>query len=170
MIQDYRPTNAQVRPRKFFWERFLRNKTNQLNFRSKVANDTNFMVSSITEGVKVSVKTEYQSDYSSPLQAHYVFTYRITIENASDYTIQLLRRHWLIFDSNGTIREVEGEGVVGLQPVLEPGEVHEYVSGCNLRSSIGKMAGTYLVERIIDGKQVRVTIPEFTMIVPYKLN
>lgn len=148
----------------------MRNKTNQLNFRSKVANDTKFMVSSVTEGVKVSVKTEYQSDYSSPLQAHYVFTYRITIENASDYTIQLLRRHWLIFDTNGTVREVEGEGVVGLQPVLEPGEVHEYVSGCNLRSSIGKMAGTYLVERIIDGKQVRVTIPEFTMVVPYKLN
>jgi ApaG protein len=76
----------------------------------------------------------------------------------------------MIFDSNGTVREVEGEGVVGQQPVLEPGEVHEYVSGCNLRSSMGKMAGTYLVERIIDGKQVRVNIPEFTMIVPYKLN
>ncbi|QKZ12605.1 Co2+/Mg2+ efflux protein ApaG [Spirosoma sp. KUDC1026] len=128
------------------------------------------MVSSVTEGVKVSVKTEYQSDYSSPLQAHYVFTYRITIENSSEYTIQVLRRHWTIFDSNGTVREVEGEGVVGQQPVLEPGEVHEYVSGCNLRSSMGKMAGTYLVERIIDGKQVRVNIPEFTMIVPYKLN
>ncbi len=128
------------------------------------------MVSSVTEGVKVSVKTEYQADYSSPMQAHFVFTYRISIENASDYTIQLLRRHWTIFDSNGTIREVEGEGVVGQQPVLEPGEVHEYVSGCNLRSSIGKMAGTYLVERIIDGKILRVNIPEFTMVVPYKLN
>ncbi len=128
------------------------------------------MVTAVTEGIKVSVKTDYQQEYSSPLQAHYVFTYRIKIENASENTIQLLRRHWLIYDSNGTVREVEGEGVIGQQPVLEPGEVHEYVSGCNLRSSMGKMVGTYLIERIIDGKQIRVTIPEFTMVVPYKLN
>ncbi len=128
------------------------------------------MVSAVTAGVKVSVRTEYQQEYSSPLQAHFVFTYRIRIENSSDNTIQLLRRHWTIFDSNGTVREVEGEGVVGLQPVLEPGEVHEYVSGCNLRSSMGKMAGTYLIERIIDGRRFRVTIPEFTMIAPYRLN
>ncbi|GAA4459728.1 Co2+/Mg2+ efflux protein ApaG [Nibrella saemangeumensis] len=128
------------------------------------------MVTAVTEGIKVSVKTEYQSEYSSPLQAHYVFTYRITIENASENTIQLLRRHWLIYDSNGSVREVEGEGVVGQQPVLEPGEVHEYVSGCNLRSSMGKMVGTYLIERVMDGKRVRVAIPEFMMVVPYKLN
>lgn len=128
------------------------------------------MVTAVTEGIKVSVKTEYQQEYSSPLQAHYVFTYRIKIENASDNTIQLLRRHWLIYDANGTVREVEGEGVIGQQPVLEPGETHEYVSGCNLRSSMGKMVGTYLIERIIDGKQIRVAIPEFTMVVPYKLN
>ena len=128
------------------------------------------MVTAVTEGIKVSVKTEYQSEYSSPLQAHFVFTYRITIENASEYTIQLLRRHWLIYDSNGSVREVEGEGVVGQQPVLEPGEIHEYVSGCNLRSSMGKMVGTYLIERVMDGKRLRVAIPEFMMVVPYKLN
>ncbi|WP_019990005.1 Co2+/Mg2+ efflux protein ApaG [Rudanella lutea] len=128
------------------------------------------MISAVTEGIRVSVKTEYQSDYSSPLQAHYVFTYRITIENASDYTVHLLRRRWTIYDSNGTIREVEGEGVVGQQPVLEPGEVHEYVSGCNLRSSMGKMVGSYLIERIIDGKRLHITIPEFTMVVPFRLN
>ncbi len=128
------------------------------------------MTTAVTEGIKVSVKTEYQSDYSSPLQAHYVFTYRITIENASDYTIHLLRRHWVIYDSIGTVRETGGEGVVGQQPVLEPGEVHEYVSGCNLHSSMGKMVGTYLIERIIDGKQLQIAIPEFTMVVPFKLN
>ncbi len=128
------------------------------------------MVTAVTEGIKVSVKTEYQAEYSSPLQAHYVFTYKITIENASENTIQLLRRHWMIYDSNGSVREVEGEGVVGQQPVLEPGEVHEYVSGCNLRSSIGKMVGTYMVERVMNGKRLRVAIPEFMMIVPYKLN
>ncbi|TAE21384.1 MAG: Co2+/Mg2+ efflux protein ApaG [Cytophagales bacterium] len=128
------------------------------------------MTTAVTEGIKVSVRTEYQSDYSSPLQSHYVFTYRISIENASDYTVHLLRRHWTIYDSNGTVREAEGEGVVGQQPVLEPGEVHEYVSGCNLKSSMGKMLGSYLIERIIDGKRIQIAIPEFTMVVPFRLN
>jgi ApaG protein len=128
------------------------------------------MVTEITEGVKVTVATEYQPEYSSPAQEHYVFTYKISIENCSEYTVQLLRRHWHIHDSNGAIREVEGEGVIGLQPVLEPGEQHEYVSGCNLKTNIGKMRGTYLMERIVDGKQFRVRIPEFTMVVPYRLN
>ncbi len=128
------------------------------------------MISAITEGVKVSVLTEYQSAYSNPMQAHFVFTYKIAIENHSDHTIKLLRRHWLIFDSNGTLREVEGEGVVGVQPVLEPGEVHEYVSGCNLQTSMGKMLGTYQMERLIDGRLFDVTIPEFMMIPPFQLN
>ncbi|MCU0353437.1 MAG: Co2+/Mg2+ efflux protein ApaG [Cytophagales bacterium] len=128
------------------------------------------MVTEITEGVKVTVATEYQAEYSSPVQDHFVFTYKIVIENCSEYTVQLLRRHWHIHDSNGVIREVEGEGVIGLQPVLEPGEVHEYVSGCNLKTSMGKMYGTYLMERIVDGKQFRVRIPEFTMTAAFRLN
>jgi ApaG protein len=128
------------------------------------------MVTEITEGVKISVETEYQPEYSSPSQYHYVFTYRITIENRSENTLQLLRRHWYIHDANTMLREVEGEGVVGQQPVLEPGQVHKYVSGCNLKSGIGKMRGTYLMERIVDGKTFNVVIPEFTMIVPFKYN
>lgn len=124
----------------------------------------------VTAGVKVSVLIEYQPSYSSPLQEHFAFTYRIRIENNSENTVQLLRRQWFIFDSNATVREVEGEGVIGVQPVLEPGEVHEYVSGCNLKTSIGKMVGTYLMERLIDGKQFHVEIPEFNLIVPYRLN
>ncbi len=128
------------------------------------------MVTKITEGVKVSVDTAYQSEYSSPSQYHYVFTYKIQIENCSEYSIQLLRRKWNIFDSNGTVREVSGAGVVGQQPLLEPGEVHEYVSGCNLKTGIGKMNGTYEFERIFDGKSFFVSIPEFTLVVPFKLN
>lgn len=124
----------------------------------------------VTAGVRVTVKTEYQPSYSNPLQEHFVFTYRIRIENNSENTIQLLRRQWFIFDTNATVREVEGEGVIGLQPVLEPGETHEYVSGCNLKTTIGKMVGTYLMERLIDGKQFHVEIPEFNLIVPYRLN
>lgn len=128
------------------------------------------VVTAITEGIKVSVETSYQPEYSSPAQNHYVFTYKITIENNGDYTIKLHRRHWHIHDANNSIREVEGEGVVGQQPILEPGETHQYVSGCNLRSGYGKMFGTYLMEKIVDGKQFEVTIPEFNMIVPYLLN
>ena len=128
------------------------------------------MVTYTTKGIKISVTTEYQPAYSSPTQFHYVFTYRITIENLSDQTIQLLRRHWYIHDANRPVKEVEGEGVVGQQPVLEPGEAHNYISGCNLKSGIGKMYGTYTMERIMDGKKFEVKIPEFTMFVPYKLN
>jgi ApaG protein len=128
------------------------------------------MVTEITKGVRISVETEYQKDYSSPSQYHYVFTYRISIENNSENTIQLLRRHWYIHDANGVIREVEGEGVVGKQPVLEPGQMHQYVSGCNLKSGIGKMYGTYLMEKVLDGAQFKVIIPEFIMIAPFRLN
>jgi ApaG protein len=128
------------------------------------------MVTAITEGVKVSVETNYQPEYSSPTQMHFVFTYRITIENYSDYSVKLQRRHWFIHDANNTVREVEGEGVVGQQPILEPGETHQYVSGCNLRSGLGKMHGIYLMEKIMDGKTFDVIIPEFNMIAPYILN
>jgi ApaG protein len=128
------------------------------------------MVTEITDGVKVSVATSYQPEYSSPAQSHYVFTYKILIENYSQNTIQLLKRHWYIFDANGLVREVEGDGVVGQQPTLEPGQHHEYVSGCNLKTEVGKMKGTYLMERIVDGKQFKVNIPQFVMVVPYKLN
>lgn len=128
------------------------------------------MVHEITQGVKVSVETEYQPEYSSPIQLHFVFTYRITIENNSPYTVKLLRRHWHIHDANNIVREVEGEGVVGQQPSLEAGQSHQYVSGCNLKSWIGKMYGTYLMERVMDGKKIIVKIPEFNMIVPFRLN
>lgn len=128
------------------------------------------MTTAITKGIRISVETEYQPAYSNPVQFHFVFTYRITIENLSDNTIQLLRRHWHIHDAGQETREVEGEGVVGLQPVLEPGDSHQYVSGCNLKSGMGKMYGNYLLERVINGEKFRVQIPEFTMVVPHKLN
>ncbi|HTH57379.1 MAG TPA: Co2+/Mg2+ efflux protein ApaG [Cyclobacteriaceae bacterium] len=128
------------------------------------------MIAEVTQGVKVTVETEYQPSYSNPAQHHFVFTYRITIENQSEFTVQLLRRHWHINDAAFEAREVEGEGVVGQQPVLEPGQSHQYVSGCNLKSGIGKMAGSYLMERVMDGSRFNVTIPEFIMIAPMRLN
>ncbi len=126
--------------------------------------------SAITDGVKVSVNAEFQEDFSNLSKANFVFTYRVTIENQSNYTIKLLRRHWLIFDSAWQVSEVEGEGVIGQQPVLASGDLHEYTSGCHLRSTMGKMKGSYLMERLIDGEQFKVTIPEFTLIAPFRLN
>ncbi|MFY0686118.1 MAG: Co2+/Mg2+ efflux protein ApaG [Cyclobacteriaceae bacterium] len=128
------------------------------------------MTTCITKGVKVTVETEFQPGYSNPAQDHFVFTYRITIENKGDKTIQLMSRHWEITDLTFPKREVDGDGVVGKQPILEPGQTHQYVSGCNLRSGIGKMMGYYTMEKILDGKSFIVTIPEFTMLAPIKLN
>lgn len=128
------------------------------------------MVTTITDGVKVSVETQYQPEYSNPANDHYMFAYKINIENLSDYTVQLLRRRWDIFDSNGSHREVEGEGVVGEQPVIEPGKSHEYVSGCNLKTDIGRMKGEYQMVRTMDNAVFDVEIPEFFMVAPYRLN
>jgi ApaG protein len=92
------------------------------------------------------------------------------IENLSDYSVQLISRHWNIFDSNGTKREVEGDGVVGQQPVIVPGEMHEYVSGCNLQTEMGTMEGSYEMKRLVDNTSLIVQIPKFELITPYRLN
>ncbi len=128
------------------------------------------MVTNITDGVKISVETIYQPEYSNPANEHFMFAYRVSIENMTENSVQLLSRHWHIFDSNGTKREVEGEGVVGLQPIIEPGDNHEYVSGCNLKTDMGSMKGSYEMKRIVDDRKFRVKIPEFYLIAPYKMN
>lgn len=128
------------------------------------------MISQVSEGIKVSVETYYQPDYSNPVNNEFMFAYRITIENNNNFPVRLLRRHWHISDSNANIREVEGEGVVGVQPQINPGEHYQYVSGCNLRTEIGKMHGTYLMENISTKKTFTVIIPPFSMCSPAKLN
>ena len=128
------------------------------------------MTSLITEGVQVSVETFYQEDYSNPIQGEYMFAYRVEIENYNSFPVQLHRRHWFIFDSNATRREVEGEGVVGVQPVILPGETYRYVSGCNLKTEIGRMVGTYQMENLNTREFFTVQIPSFEMIVPFKNN
>ena len=127
-------------------------------------------MSLITEGVQVSVETFYQEDYSNPLQGEYMFAYRVEIENYNSFPVQLHRRHWFIFDSNATRREVEGEGVVGVQPVILPGETYRYVSGCNLKTEIGRMVGTYQMENLNTREFFTVQIPSFEMVVPFKNN
>lgn len=124
----------------------------------------------ITHEIEVRVSTEYQPDFSNPFRGEHYFAYFIHIKNHGDTTVQLLRRYWQIFDSNGEYREVEGEGVVGQQPVLEPGQWHDYSSGCQLNSEVGKMVGTYEFIRQSDGMTFTAEIPEFNLVVPYKLN
>jgi len=128
------------------------------------------MITQITEGVKVSVETVYQSEYSNPENDHFMFAYHITIENLGQHSIQLLRRHWVIYDSNGSKREIEGEGVVGLQPIIAPGEQHDYVSGCNLQSEMGYMEGSYQMLREIDGSIFNAHIPRFSLVAPFRMN
>ncbi len=128
------------------------------------------MINKISGGVKISVETFYQPEFSNPLNSEFMFAYRITIENNNVFSVKLISRHWHIFDSNGSNREVEGEGVVGVQPVIEPGATYQYMSGCNLRSEIGKMHGTYLMENVQTHASFQVGIPSFEMQVPFKMN
>lgn len=128
------------------------------------------MVSKVTDGVKVSVEQFYQPDYSNPLQREFMFAYRVTIENNNSFPVQLLRRHWFIQDSNAEQREVEGEGVIGAQPIIAPEEQYQYISGCNLKSELGQMFGTYLMENAITHARFEVSIPVFQMEAPFKRN
>lgn len=128
------------------------------------------MNSIISEGVEVSVETFYQPDYSNPINNEFMFAYRITIENHNSFSVKLHSRHWNIFDSNGSFREVEGEGVVGLQPVITAGEKYQYVSGCNLKTEMGKMSGTYEMENLFTKTFFQVNIPSFQLMVPFKNN
>lgn len=128
------------------------------------------MITEITSGIRISVHTRYREMYSNPKDSQYLFSYQIRIRNESDQTVQLLRRHWHIFDSSGEYHEVEGEGVIGHQPIINPGDTYEYESACNLTTDIGKMHGSYLMRRIDDGSHFRVIVPEFLMILPSRLN
>lgn len=128
------------------------------------------MNSAITAGVEITVETFYQPEYSNPVLHEFMFAYRITIENHNSFTVQLLNRHWHIFDSAGEYREVEGEGVIGQQPVLMQGENFQYVSGCQLRSEMGTMHGVYEMTNLSNHKTFTVDIPRFQLISPIKEN
>lgn len=123
-----------------------------------------------TQGIRISVEPFYLPQESVPIQSRYVHAYRITIENHSSDTVQLLRRRWQIVESNGIRREVEGEGVVGEQPVLQPGEHYQYTSWCPLMTDTGKMYGVFQMVRVKNKDSFEVTIPEFKLIPPFKLN
>ena len=122
--------------------------------------------SRVTEGIRVSVRTVYLPGESDPSAGKFVFAYLIRIENETSAAVQLLSRHWDITDSDGQKRVVDGEGVVGKKPMLLPGEFHEYVSGCDFQTPIGKMEGYYTFIRLSDNSIFEVEIPPFVMAHP----
>jgi ApaG protein len=126
--------------------------------------------SKTTEGIRVNVRTTYVPDDSSPTHDYYVFAYQVEITNESDYRVQLLSREWHIIDGAGQKRIVTGKGVIGKQPVISPGETHQYVSGSHFKTPIGRMSGYYLMERQVDKSCFRVEIPPFVMLIPGLLN
>lgn len=115
-----------------------------------------------TEGIRISVRPVFLPDRSHPVQQQFVFAYYVRIENVGRLAAHLLTRRWLIHDSIGEETVVEGEGVVGQQPFLEPGEVHEYQSFCVLKSPSGYMEGQYLFVRP-DGSGFAAEIPRFML-------
>ncbi|MBF0352030.1 MAG: Co2+/Mg2+ efflux protein ApaG [SAR324 cluster bacterium] len=127
------------------------------------------METAITHNIKISVESFYLDDRSNPEDNLFVFAYRIRMNNLGYRQVQLISRHWIITDSTGEIREVRGDGVVGEQPLINPGESYEYMSGSQLESEFGTMQGTYRM-RSSDGVIFDVEIPCFTLAVPGVLN
>ena len=128
------------------------------------------MVSEITAGIEVSVDTVYQMAHSVPEQNVFVFAYRILISNHNSQTVQLLRRRWVITNGIGEVEVVQGDGVVGRQPIMYYGDTHEYVSGCQLLTPYGRMEGVYYFENKITGNLFEVKIPVFKLEAPFVLN
>lgn len=123
------------------------------------------MSEAITAGIRVSVTTEYIPERSSPEHERYAFAYTVRISNEGDEAAQLLSRHWIITDADGQVEEVQGPGVVGHQPELDPGEYFEYTSWCLLRTARGTMHGTYQMVRP-DGTEFDAAIAPFTLAAP----
>ena len=119
--------------------------------------------------IAVSAATQYLADQSDEIAGRFVFAYTITIRNPGNVTAQLISRHWVITDAQGLVQEVRGLGVVGVQPLLQPGESYEYTSGTSISTPVGTMRGTYQMVAE-DGTRFEAPIPEFTLSVPRVLH
>tara|TARA_B100001093_G_scaffold484124_1_gene517268 strand:- start:957 stop:1343 length:387 start_codon:yes stop_codon:yes gene_type:complete len=128
------------------------------------------MVTQITRGIKVSIKTSFEGTYYKESKLYYAFEYIVKIENQSKELVQLNSRHWNILDSLNDDETVNGEGVIGKKPVLKPGEVHTYSSGCLLASPYGAMYGFYRMINLNSTKKFNVVIPTFKLSAPFALN
>ena len=121
----------------------------------------------VTRNIRVAVAPNFLDDESEPSESRYIWAYHITIENKGGEAVQLLSRYWRITDSRGRVREVRGPGVVGEQPVIEPGSAFEYTSGAPLETPSGFMTGTYQM-RAISGENFEIDIPLFALESPYE--
>ncbi len=119
----------------------------------------------VTDGIRVRVQSQYLAEQSSPPSGRYVFAYTITISNESTRTAQLRTRHWIITDGRGVVEEVRGDGVVGEQPRLDPGQTFQYTSGCVLQTAVGTMQGTYRMWRD-DGSFFDAEVGAFSLATP----
>ena len=128
------------------------------------------MVQQVTNGIKISVKTKFEGNRYQNYRMYFSFSYSITIENQSNDSVQLLSRHWKIFDSLNNMDIVEGEGVVGKKPILAPKKSYTYSSYGNLTSPIGSMKGFFNMINFTTTKNFRVYIPSFQLTVPAILN
>jgi ApaG protein len=117
----------------------------------------------------VSAIPHYLANQSAPDEDHYVFAYTVTIRNTGAVAGQLMSRHWIITDGDGQVHEVRGEGVVGKQPVIQPGESFEYTSACPLSTPVGSMKGNYQCVAT-DGTRFEASIPEFVLSMPSTLH
>ena len=128
------------------------------------------MVTQITKGIKISVDTEFKDTYYKDTKLIYAFEYFISIENQSSDVVQLNSRHWVILDSLNNLEVVNGKGVIGKKPVLQPGKIHTYKSGCLLSSTFGAMYGYYRMINLNSTEKFNVIIPSFRLITPFALN
>ena len=127
------------------------------------------MSRALTNGIMVTVKSAYMPERSAPTLRRFAFAYTVTIANQGGESARLLRRHWLITDSEGEIQEVEGDGVVGEQPMLGPGEAFEYTSWCVIATPTGSMQGTYEMQAN-GGDLFDAEIAPFRLGMPHSLN
>ena len=128
------------------------------------------MNTAITKGIQIHVQTDYRPDLSHPMDSNYFFNYHIQIENHNNFDVQLLHRDWYIFDSLNAPNFVSGEGVIGEQPILKPGEVFSYTSGCDLFSEFGFMKGFYTFRNLTNEQLFEVLVPTFQLMHPPRLN
>ncbi|MGB5362688.1 MAG: Co2+/Mg2+ efflux protein ApaG [Aureibaculum sp.] len=128
------------------------------------------MVQQVTNGIKISVKTNFEGTSYQNYRMYFSFSYSITIENQSNDSVQLISRHWKIFDSLNNVEIVEGEGVIGKKPILPPKKTYTYSSYCNLTSPTGSMRGFFNMINFTSTKNFRVYIPSFQLTVPAILN
>jgi ApaG protein len=124
------------------------------------------MYEKTTDNIRISVEPSFLDDQSSPEDSRYVWAYKVRIENKGQETVRLRSRYWRITDSNGHVQEVSGEGVVGAQPTLKPGDNFEYTSGAPLATPSGFMVGNYTMEAV-DGRAFKVEIPAFSLDSPH---